>query len=476
MLRKAVGRVSPAAKKKTFSAGMAPPSKPVKRNVRSADGTPRLVSVPDRANPQDPLRVMYYCAEGKARGLVVLAPGSRGGMGPGQEHRGPGNTIGQFKPRISCIYPNVAKELASQGYAVVHLTWRLNPTRKGAPPGTLKSPAQLLLGVADIALAARYARAQQGKRGARLPLVLIGFSFGGPSTMAAAAIAVTPDDGASAAATGATGLTPIAGVVTLGCGMRVDHRGSEAFKDIGNRLVGGASRARPHDYGGVDSESCVDAYAAAGLPLAMIHGLADVTVDPTASATIFARARGPKAALWLEGADHHARSRADVIERTLIEWIPALLTRPLPDGGARGEASAGRGVALGTGDLGPAAASEEAASDDDDGDNGDGPPVEEPAGPDASPEDDDDGDGRTGSAFTDEGADEVDGSPDSSRVGSDIDDEPSLPSTYRGGDAEHGRAPLCALPTDLGAALPIFDFVVQPDEYCPFLSGQARTL
>ena len=73
--------------------------------------------------------------------------------------------------------------------------------------------------------------------------------------------------------------------------------------------LGGASRARPHEYGGLDSESCVDLYAAAGLPLCMIHGLADVTVDPEASAAIFARARGPKAATWLRGADHHARSR-----------------------------------------------------------------------------------------------------------------------------------------------------------------------
>ena len=264
-----------------------------------ANGMPRLVSVPDRSNPDDPLRVMYYCAdEGvKARGLVVLAPGSRGGMGPGQEHRGPSNTIGQFNPRIGCIYPTVARELASQGYAVVHLTWRLNPTRKGAPPGTLKSPAQLRLGVADIALAARYLRAQNGKRGATLPLVLVGFSFGGPSTMAAAALAVLDDGGVAATAAGASGLAPLAGVVTIGCGMRVDHGGSAAFKAIGNALVGGASRARPHDYGGLDSESCVDTYAAAGLPFAMIHGLADVTVDPKASATIFARARGPKAFL-----------------------------------------------------------------------------------------------------------------------------------------------------------------------------------
>ena len=323
----AVSKLSPASKKPP-SAGSKAKETPKAKNSKlqpKPNGLPRLASVPDKLNPdEDPMRVMFYACEGKPKGLVVFAPGSRGGMGPGQSM----STIGQFNPRISSIYPDVAKSLSSQGIASVHLTWRLNPTRKGAPPGTLKSPTQLMLGVADIALAARYLRAQYGKRGASLPLVLVGFSFGGPSTMAAGALAVLPDGGVTAAAAGASGVAPISGVVTIGCGMRVDHTGTAAFKDMGNRLVGGASRARPHHYNGVDSESCVDAYAAAGLPLAMIHGLADVTVDPRASATIFARARGPKAALWLEGTDHQARTRFDIVSRTLIEWLPLLLERP----------------------------------------------------------------------------------------------------------------------------------------------------
>ena len=245
-------------------------------------------------------------------------------MGPGQVHKGAGATIGQFDPSIRCIYPILARRLLSQGYAVLHFTWRINPTRKGAPPGTLKSPTTLLEGVSDLGLAARYVRAQQGVGGGALPLVLVGFSFGGPAVMAASALAAA---GGELPGSPAHGIAPLAGVVTIGCGLRVGKQGSAAIKEIGARLVGGASKSRPHEYFGLDSESCVDAYAAAGVPLCMIHGLADVTVDPEASRTIFERASGPKAAVWMRGADHHARSRADDVITTLDDWVPALLER-----------------------------------------------------------------------------------------------------------------------------------------------------
>ena len=291
--------------------------------MATASGAPRMVEIADRADPEHSLRAHYYAAAGgKAHGLAVLAPGSRGGMGPGQDT----STLGMFHPRINSIYTEVARKLSTQDIATVHFTWRLNATRKGAPPGTLKSPSQLLLGVADVALAARYVRAQQGKkRGRALPLVVVGFSFGGPSVMAAGALAVSADGDDAPGVADVSGLCPLAGVVTLGCGMRVGTESSEAFRAIGLRMVG-SSRSCPHDYGGVDSEGCVDAFAAAGLPLAMIHGLADVTVDPMASQTIFERARGPKTALWLHGADHHMRARFDVVCTTLLQWLPALLS------------------------------------------------------------------------------------------------------------------------------------------------------
>jgi fermentation-respiration switch protein FrsA (DUF1100 family) len=483
-LKKAVSTLqqatSASSKKKTESLGGAP-SKAPKQPQAKPNGLPRLIAVPDRASPDDPLKLHFYAAEGKAQGLVVFAPGSRGGMGPGQAM----STIGMFNPRVSSIYPEVAQGLAKLGFASAHLTWRLNPTRKGAPPGTLKSPTQLMLGVADIALAARYLRAQHGKRGVTLPLSLVGFSFGGPSTMAAGALAVAPGSGEAAKAADTSGMAPLCGVITLGCGMRVDHGGSKAFKDIGNRLVGGASRARPHDYGGVDSESCVDAYAAVGLPLCMIHGLADVTVDPRASATIFSRARGPKAALWLEGADHQARTRFDVVCSTLLEWIPALLQRPaIAPSAAAGSATEALITALTQSQpLPPAAGATQhtdVAAGGGDGEQADTEQDEEGGEDDQLGQADEalalDGTQNAGPG-DDEGEEEEEGS---SGAPSDVDEPDSAPSTFRDGDADATALPIMAMGgltigSDAQSTL-INAPPLPPDEHCPFLNGEARTL
>ena len=265
-----------------------------------------------------PLRVHHYHAGGAAPsplGLVVLAPGSRGGMGPGQLPA----TLGKFHPALRSTYTVLARQLVAEGAAVCHLTWRTNPTRPGAKKGTLKAPQTLLDGASDIADAACFLRAAHAGGGA-LPLVLVGFSYGGPTVMAAAAMALLP----AADPYHVQALGRMAGVVTLGCGMRVRPEGD--LVEVGRQLKGGASRAAAHEgYLGCDSQGCVEAFEAAGLPLCMVHGLQDVTVDPMASAAIFELARGPKAAVWVRGGDHHMRSRLDEVVATLVDWVRALL-------------------------------------------------------------------------------------------------------------------------------------------------------
>ena len=97
---------------------------------------------------------------------------------------------------------------------------------------------------------------------------------------------------------------------------------------------------------GCDSAACARALAAAGVPLLLTHGLADVTVDPRASHAIFDLSPGPlKAALWLRGADHHCRARLDTLLAFLCGTIPALLRSPPcahapPSGGRDGAAPA----------------------------------------------------------------------------------------------------------------------------------------
>ena len=77
----------------------------------------------------------------------------------------------------------------------------------------------------------------------------------------------------------------------------------------------------------------------------MVHGLQDITVDPAASAAIFALARGPKAAVWLRGTDHHMRSRFDEVVAILVGWVTSLL-RERSDPGAGADADADAGVLL----------------------------------------------------------------------------------------------------------------------------------
>ena len=97
--------------------------------------------------------------------------------------------------------------------------------------------------------------------------MLVGFSYGAPSVMAAAALALQP----AADRALMESLGHLAGVVTLGCGMRVRSEGE--LVDVGRRLKGGASRSTAQDgYGGCDSQGFVEAFERASLPLCMLHG------------------------------------------------------------------------------------------------------------------------------------------------------------------------------------------------------------
>lgn len=236
------------------------------------------------------------------KGLLLLAPGSWGGMGPGQSSE---KTRGIFSLKIHTIYSEMAAVLSQEfGYLVSLFTWRKPPSRRGAPIGTLRSPQTLLEGAADVQMAGKYLRkyaATVCSNAKDLPMVLVGFSFGGPSVLAASKQTL---DESSSLSSASVSLLPLAGVITIGTGFREDQ-GAVVFN-------------------GLDSHCCAAALSVNRIPLCLLCGLADRTVPPEWSQDIFRKSGGPKAAVWLEGASHHMISRLPAATEVLLRWVPAL--------------------------------------------------------------------------------------------------------------------------------------------------------
>ena len=80
-------------------------------------------------------------------------------------------------------------------------------------------------------------------------------------------------------------------------------------------------------YHGCDTLSCLEALAQAKLPLMLMHGLVDSTVEPEAAAAMYEAARGPKGACLIRDADHAMTQRFDAVLAKLREWLPGLLRR-----------------------------------------------------------------------------------------------------------------------------------------------------
>ena len=64
-----------------------------------------------------------------------------------------------------------------------------------------------------------------------------------------------------------------------------------------------------------------------GIPLLLMHGLSDVTIDAESSAIIYESARGPRSAVFLLDADHSLSSRFEDVLAILLGWVPGLLRR-----------------------------------------------------------------------------------------------------------------------------------------------------
>lgn len=253
-------------------------------------------------------RCLHYTpAAGVAtRGFVVITPGGPGmPMGPGAAPELSPRSGPVFSSGTTTIFSVLARRLTEEGYIVCHMSWRV-----ARPNGTaLRLPRRVRECADDIVTAAQSLRVAYDSRDAPLPVALLAHSSEGcAAAMAAAALSLTGAKGRS--------LGPLAGVVTLGTGLRVTD-------------------AR-YNYGDCDTLGCLRTYARFGMPIMLMHGLEDPTLEAEATALIYESATGPKAACLLRGCDHSFVSRFDDALSVLLHWVPGLLRRYGVLGDSRG--------------------------------------------------------------------------------------------------------------------------------------------
>ena len=306
--------------------------------VTTADVLPACLPPETRFLEGGSLRCIHWKPTGVVHGLVLLAPGAQGGMGPWQNPSGDSrlaNPTFLFSSAIPCIYNELAQQLAQAGFAVAHITWRLPPSRAGTPRSVLTSARSLLECAADVATAARFLRVahELDAQTPTLPLVLVGYCFGAAAASAAAALALTGGKitkakptttalaaggpkthifGATTPASSCSLGGPLVGVVGLSTAFRAD--------DMKSRVGGNA-------YGGCDSTTCAETLARFAVPLLMMHGLDDTVVDVDHAALFFEAAQGPKSLALLIGAGHTLSARSAAVVPTVLTWVRTLARR-----------------------------------------------------------------------------------------------------------------------------------------------------
>lgn len=240
--------------------------------------------------------MLYAPADGvEVVGITIVAPGSNGGTGPGIDRGREGLPLpksqsseakGSIYRRLGCeladagtiydwrahpidasstagrssftVAPAVSKMTASSkpavshdvagakhsegAIAMLHISWRHTHHGKKWPARKLKLVSSLQTAANDIVAAVNFMRA---KYGVHVPVVLVGFSFGGPSVWAAAGKLVSE------------GSAP-AGVVALAGSCR----DGAAFEALGLDTLGCAVRCRQ-----------------AGVSALLLHGMADQNVS-----------------------------------------------------------------------------------------------------------------------------------------------------------------------------------------------------
>ncbi|CAE7330166.1 unnamed protein product [Symbiodinium natans] len=212
---------------------------------------------------------IVYAPRRQPEQILIMAPGSNGGMGPGVDvaDRGLPLTKRTSRAARNSIYARLGASFASgvnldfdgepmgepmgrengqNGQngpicACLQISWRHCVGGVAWPKRRLKHLRSLQIAADDVVAAVSFMRDRYGP----LPVVLIGFSFGGPAVWAAAL------------------RCEVQGVVALAS----SARGGQRFEQAG-----------------LDTEAGVRAMVHRSTPVLWLHGLADRNVDPAVTA------------------------------------------------------------------------------------------------------------------------------------------------------------------------------------------------
>lgn len=282
--------------------------------------------------------VLYSPAPGaEVAGIVIMAPGSNGGTGPGLEKSREGLALAKSQTALAygSIYRRLGLELTNVGVcydwrgrpiqpsqgasssssgrstsrsepvmskpagtprqravAALHISWRHTHNGKQWPRRRLKLVRSLEIAANDFVAGVHYMRASFGMD---LPVVLVGFSFGGPAAWSAASKLVKH------------GMPPVGVVAMAG-----SCRDGPAFQELGLDTLGCAATCRK-----------------AGVSSLLIHGTADENVDIDVSQYFYSNLQSQgDASLNLAavaGSAHMFDFARDVVFDALKGWVSACL-------------------------------------------------------------------------------------------------------------------------------------------------------
>lgn len=258
-----------------------------------------------------PVLGIYYAPPRNAvvKGLVVCAPGSGGGLGPGLDlhpsklawynsKAGEGGIFARLGIELSLgcnvdwAYrdkeppPDAGSDGGVGGFACVQMDYTTVPKWNLYRKDVLGSAVGNLLAVVEW-LVERH----QKPNLPNLKVIIAGFSFGGPTVLAAVP---------------RISRTRLAGVACLAGSSR-----------------GGANYTKVK----LDSDRGIRAASKKGVPVLVVHGSHDVNVDPKVGRHHFDVASEPKRFVWLIGADHMMPARRDHAYRELKQWVLAVFDR-----------------------------------------------------------------------------------------------------------------------------------------------------